>query len=112
MYSAPASRAALRIVAVLRTNSFASASSRKCPGGTSRRPNGNSRVRTTGGSPSGDSRVRAEVAEHREGYKAATQRQQHTHPLRSAATVVCKRSRQKGCLHDGGRSCPSQNHAA
>eukprot|EP00965_Chrysotila_dentata_P011364 370989-Pleurochrysis_carterae.AAC.1 len=56
MYSAPASRAAVSKVVVRRMSSLALASSRACSFGTSGRPRGCSRVRTTGGPPSGESR--------------------------------------------------------
>eukprot|EP00965_Chrysotila_dentata_P168110 5551693-Pleurochrysis_carterae.AAC.1 len=55
MYSAPASRAAVRSEAVHRMSSLASASSRACAAGTFGRPRGCSRERTTGGPPSGES---------------------------------------------------------
>eukprot|EP00965_Chrysotila_dentata_P019782 656204-Pleurochrysis_carterae.AAC.2 len=54
IYSEPASRAAVRRAVVRRTSSFASASSRLCCGATSGRPRGCSRLRRTGGPPSGD----------------------------------------------------------
>eukprot|EP00965_Chrysotila_dentata_P103318 3410186-Pleurochrysis_carterae.AAC.1 len=54
MYSAPASRAAVRIVVVRRTSSFASWSSSRWADGTSGKPNGCSRMRKTGGPPSGE----------------------------------------------------------
>eukprot|EP00965_Chrysotila_dentata_P028411 943750-Pleurochrysis_carterae.AAC.1 len=56
MYSAPASRAAVSKVVVRRMSSLALAISRACSLGTSGRPRGYSRVRTTGGPPSGESR--------------------------------------------------------
>eukprot|EP00965_Chrysotila_dentata_P011076 359801-Pleurochrysis_carterae.AAC.1 len=54
MYSAPASRAAVGIAAVRRTILLASASSRACAGSTLGRLRGCSRLRTTGGPPSGE----------------------------------------------------------
>eukprot|EP00965_Chrysotila_dentata_P108268 3575865-Pleurochrysis_carterae.AAC.1 len=48
MYSAPASRAAVRSEAVRRISSLASVSSRACAAGTFGRPRGCSRERTTG----------------------------------------------------------------
>eukprot|EP00965_Chrysotila_dentata_P011051 359282-Pleurochrysis_carterae.AAC.3 len=54
IYSEPASRAAVRMAAVRRTSSFASASSRLCCGATSGRPRGCSRLLRTGGPPSGE----------------------------------------------------------
>eukprot|EP00965_Chrysotila_dentata_P135166 4469522-Pleurochrysis_carterae.AAC.2 len=59
MYSVPASREAEGSVAVRRTSSLASASSRKCAAGTSGiRPSGCSRLQMTGGLPSEDARER------------------------------------------------------
>eukprot|EP00965_Chrysotila_dentata_P144790 4782330-Pleurochrysis_carterae.AAC.1 len=55
MYSAPVSRAAVSKAMVRRMSSFALASSRWCSFGTFWRPKGCSRVRTTGGPPSGES---------------------------------------------------------
>eukprot|EP00965_Chrysotila_dentata_P262111 6214471-Pleurochrysis_carterae.AAC.4 len=54
IYSAPASRAAVSKAAVRRTISLASANSLRCASGTSGLPRGCSRVRTTGGPPSGE----------------------------------------------------------
>eukprot|EP00965_Chrysotila_dentata_P258000 6213063-Pleurochrysis_carterae.AAC.2 len=53
-YSAPASRAAVRMATVRRTVSLAEASSRACLGATSGMPSGCSRLRTMGGPPSGE----------------------------------------------------------
>eukprot|EP00965_Chrysotila_dentata_P044148 1467425-Pleurochrysis_carterae.AAC.1 len=53
MYSAPASRAARRSVAVRSTSRFACSSSRRCEGGTLARPVMFSWSRTGGGPPSG-----------------------------------------------------------
>eukprot|EP00965_Chrysotila_dentata_P187980 6172459-Pleurochrysis_carterae.AAC.2 len=54
MYSAPASHAAERMATVRRTTSFADASSRACFGWTPGMPKGCSRLRVTGGPPSGE----------------------------------------------------------
>eukprot|EP00965_Chrysotila_dentata_P145193 4795561-Pleurochrysis_carterae.AAC.2 len=92
-YSAPASRAAVRMATVRRTTSFADASSRACLGSTLGMPKGCSRLRMTGGPPSGEELDRkCRETRWRRLSTEATRRPPRTHRQRSVGVVAGKRS--------------------